>query len=86
MRGPGGHGRSGTQGQEHPILRIPAVGFCGNLQIGYTAEVDGDDRIVLDREELETAFFISREELEMNPVRPALTQEMIEAFRLGKIR
>lgn len=61
-------------------------GFAGNLQIGYTAEVDGDDRIVLDREELETAFFISREELEMNPVRPALTQEMIEAFRSGKIR
>lgn len=61
-------------------------GFAGNLQIGYTAEVDGDDHIVLDREELETAFFISREELEMNPVRPALTQEMIEAFRLGKIR
>lgn len=50
-------------------------GFAGNLQIGYTAEVDGDDRIVLDREELETAFFISREEL-----------EMIEAFRSGKIR
>lgn len=61
-------------------------GFAGNLQIGYTAEVDGDAHIVLDREELETAFFISREELEMNPVRPALTQEMIEAFRLGKIR
>lgn len=61
-------------------------GFAGNLQIGYTAEVDGDDHIVLDREELETAFFISREELQMNPVRPALTQEMIEAFRLGKIR
>lgn len=61
-------------------------GFAGNLQIGYTAEVDGDDHIVLDREELETAFFISREELEMNPVRPALTQEMIEAFRLGKIK
>ena len=61
-------------------------GFAGNLQIGYTADVDGDDHIVLDREELETAFFISREELEMNPVRPALTQEMIEAFRLGKIR
>ena len=56
------------------------------VALGYTAEVDGDDRIVLDREELETAFFISREELEMNPVRPALTQEMIEAFRLGKIR
>lgn len=61
-------------------------GFAGNLQIGYTAEVDGDDHIVLDREELETAFFISREELQMNPVRPTLTQEMIEAFRLGKIR
>ena len=78
MRGPGGHGRSGTQGQEHSIDHgSQPWGFAGNLQIGYTAEVDGDDRIVLDREELETAFFISREELEMYPVRPALTQEMI---------
>lgn len=60
-------------------------GFAGNLQIGYTAEVDGSADIVLDREELSEAFFISREELDENPVRPALTQEMIEEFRIGRL-
>lgn len=60
-------------------------GFAGNLQIGYTAEVDGSADIVLDREELSEAFFISREELDENPVRPALTQEMIEEFRTGRL-
>ncbi len=60
-------------------------GFAGNLQIGYTAEVDGSADIVLDREELSEAFFISRDELDENPVRPALTQEMIEEFRTGRL-
>lgn len=60
-------------------------GFAGNLQIGYTAEVDGSTDIVLDRDELSEAFFISRDELEENSVRPALTQEMIEEFRCGRL-
>ena len=60
-------------------------GFAGNLQIGYTAEVDGSADIVLDRDELSEAFFISRDELEENSVRPALTQEMIEEFRSGRL-
>lgn len=58
-------------------------GFAGNLQIGYWAEVDGDAEITMDEEELSKAFFISREELEPNTNRPAITQEMIEEFRIG---
>lgn len=60
-------------------------GFVGNLQIGYVAEVDGSAEIKLDEDELANAFFISRDELEPNDNRPALTQEMIEDFRLGKL-
>lgn len=60
-------------------------GFAGNLQMGYVADVEGSAEIVLDGEELSEAFFISRDELEYNPDRPALTQEMIEAFRTGKL-
>lgn len=58
-------------------------GYVGNLQIGYVCDVDGDATIKLDENELATAFFISRDELEFNPDRPALTQEMIEDFRKG---
>ena len=47
--------------------------------------MDGSADIVLDRDELSEAFFISRDELEENPVRPALTQEMIEEFRTGRL-
>lgn len=61
-------------------------GFVGNLQIGYIADVDGSAEITLDEEELATAFFISREELEPIENRPALTQEMIEDFRTGRLK
>lgn len=60
-------------------------GFAGNLQIGYVAELDGSAEITLDEDELSTAFFISRDELEPIDNRPALTQEMIEDFRTGRI-
>ncbi len=60
-------------------------GYVGNLQIGYVCEVDGEANIKLDENELALAKFISRDELEYNPNRPALTQEIIEDFRTGKL-
>ena len=60
-------------------------GFAGNLQIGYVADVEGSSEIRLDENELASAFFISRDELEPNDNRPALTQEMIEDFRIGRL-
>jgi len=59
-------------------------GFAGNIQIGFFADVEGSTEIVLDEEELESARFISREEIPENPDGLALTQAMIEAFRKGE--
>ena len=60
-------------------------GFASNLLLGFYAELDGSDEIHLDEEELQSAVWVSREELE--PVvdnRLSLTGTMIETFRLGK--
>lgn len=60
-------------------------GFASNLLLGYYAELDGSDEIHLDEEELQSAAWISRAELE--PVvenRLSLTGTMIERFRLGE--
>lgn len=60
-------------------------GFASNLLLGFYAELDGSAEIHIDEEELQSAEWISREELE--PVvenRLSLTGTMIERFRLGK--
>lgn len=60
-------------------------GYASNLLLGYFCELDGSDDINFDHEELQTAFWISREELE--PVKEnllSLTGTMIETFRTGR--
>lgn len=60
-------------------------GFASNLLLGYYAELDGSDEVHIDEEELQSAVWVSRTELE--PVvenRLSLTGTMIEGFRLGK--
>lgn len=60
-------------------------GFASNLLLGFYADLDGSEEIHMDEEELQSAEWISREELE--PVvenRLSLTGTMIETFRLGK--
>ena len=60
-------------------------GFASNLLLGYYAELEGSDEIHIDEEELQSAAWVSREELE--PVvenQLSLTGTMIERFRLGK--
>lgn len=61
-------------------------GYASNLLLGYVAELDGSSEIHFDEEELQTAFWASREELEspMND-QMSLTETMIEAFRQGKV-
>lgn len=61
-------------------------GFASNLLLGFFAELDGSDEIHFDAEELQTAYWVSREEME--PVTEnllSLTGTMMEAFRLGKV-
>ena len=60
-------------------------GFASDLLLGYYAELDGSGELRIDEEELQSAAWVSREELE--PVvenRLSLTGTMIERFRLGK--
>ena len=60
-------------------------GFASNLLLGYFCELDGSDEINFDHEELSSAVWVSRNELE--PVREnllSLTGTMIETFRQGK--
>lgn len=60
-------------------------GFASDLLLGFFAELDGSDEIHIDEEELQSAQWIRREDLE--PVKDnilSLTGTMIETFRLGK--
>lgn len=60
-------------------------GFASDLLLGYYAELDGSEEIHIDEEELQSAAWVSRAELE--PVvenQLSLTGTMIERFRLGK--
>lgn len=60
-------------------------GYASNLLLGFWADVDGSDEIHFDREELSSAVWIRREDLE--PVQEnllSLTGTMIETFRQGK--
>ena len=60
-------------------------GCASNLLLGYFCELDGSDKINFDHEELQSAIWASRQELE--PVEEnllSLTGTMIETFRQGK--
>ena len=60
-------------------------GYASNLLLGYFCDLEGSDEIHFDEEELQSAVWVSREELE--PVKEnllSLTGTMIETFRLGK--
>lgn len=60
-------------------------GYASNLLLGFFCELDGSGEIHFDHEELSSAVWVSREELE--PVTEnilSLTGTMIETFRLGK--
>lgn len=60
-------------------------GFASNLLLGFYADLDGNDEIHIDEEELQSAAWVRRDELEpAGDNLPSLTGTMIETFRLGK--
>ena len=59
-------------------------GFDSNLLLGYYCDLDGDSEITLDKEELASARFVAREDIEYDPNLLSLTATMIEAFRKGE--
>ena len=55
-------------------------GIDSNLLLGYFAEVDGSDEIIMDTNELELAQWYSKGEVEISRGDVSLTNEMINFF------
>lgn len=60
--------------------------LSGALLLGYVCDLDGDDTITRDEGELEEALWINRDELPDRSKDVSLTSDMIEAFRVGRIK
>lgn len=56
-----------------------------SLLIGFFAELDGEANITLDEEELSEAFWVKREEIELERDHVSLTNDMILAFKADKM-
>ncbi|MDD3164713.1 MAG: NAD(+) diphosphatase [Oscillospiraceae bacterium] len=62
-------------------------GFSGSLLMGYFAELDGDGTITMERDELEQAQWVPRDEIVFEDVEKiSLTAEMILLFKNGQTR
>jgi len=62
-----------------------AWGFTQSEMIGFYAELDGSDKIILQTDELSEARWFKRVELEPKPDPMSLSFDMIERFRKGKL-
>ncbi len=58
--------------------------FADNLLAGYFCEVDGESEIHMDAEELASAEFFARDEIDVEYTDSSLTNEMICAFKNNK--
>lgn len=57
--------------------------FSESLLVGFYAELDGDESIILEEDELAEAVWVKREEVPERKNDISLTAEMMERFRLG---
>ena len=60
-------------------------GVAGNLMMGYTAVLDGEKDITLDRNELAEAVWLTPDEIPDIDDYSSLTREMIRYFKQGKL-
>ena len=60
-------------------------GYSDTLLLGFTAELDGDDTITLQEDELSAAGWVPRGEIVRENEDFSLTNEMITAFREGRL-
>ena len=60
-------------------------GVASDILAGFFCEVDGDDRITMDRSELKYARWVPRQEIILQPTDYSLTNEMMRRFRDGEI-
>lgn len=55
--------------------------FSGSLLLGFFCDLDGSDRITLDRNELAEAGWFKRDEIALTDDHLSLTREMIMQFK-----
>lgn len=60
--------------------------FSGSLLFGFFCELDGSDKITLDENELSTAIWVSRDDIEEDSNIIALTADMIQSFKKNTIK
>lgn len=58
-------------------------GMAQDILMGFYCEVDGDDKIHMDKNELRYAEWVSREDIELQPNNLSLTNEMMKLFKEG---
>ena len=56
-----------------------------DLLLGYFCDLDGDDTINLDEDELSTAEWVHRDDMDMKEDGFSLTREMMCAFQRGEV-
>lgn len=59
--------------------------FTETLLMGFFCELDGEDKIILDEDELAMAEWFERDKIPVEPSGDSLTNEMIIAFKQGKL-
>ncbi len=64
--------------------KIQPWSFTDAMMIAYTAELDGSDRITLQRSELCEAAFYDRKDVPYNPSTASIGNELQQAFRRGE--
>ena len=60
-------------------------GFSRALMVGFLAELDGSDKITLEKEELAEAVWVKREDIPKDLAKLSLTANIIRAFGENKI-
>jgi len=58
-------------------------GFADNLLMGFYCDVDGDPTVTVDHDELQSAIWTKREDIELQPNDFSLTNEMMKRFKEG---
>lgn len=59
--------------------------FSDTLLVGFFCELDGEDKVVLDEDELSLAEWFEREEIPVEYEDCSLTNEMMMAFKMSQI-
>jgi len=67
------------------LYKMQPWAFSDTLMIGYTADLDGPDKITVQRSELTDARWFDRKDVQAAPFHISVGHEMIEAFKDGTI-